>query len=162
MLKLGRKVEYGLMALLHMGTLPEGDVAAAREIAEHYNIPPEILGKVLQSLKRARLLRSVQGAHGGYRLARPLANIVIGEVMEALDGPIQIATCVCYGDTECDQIRSCNIKSLLTRFRLQLQDFLYSMPLSTVREDEDNDQITGMTVRAAVRIPQQRQKAKST
>jgi Rrf2 family protein len=155
MLKLGRKVEYGLMALLHIAEIPDDSLVPAREIAEAYSIPPEILGKVLQALKRAGIVMSTKGARGGYRLSRPLDRIAVGEVMEALDGPIQIAACNCYDlDHDCDQEKTCNIKNLVSQFRRQLHDFVYGMPLSVARTGLPNPGVTLLrkeTVNAAVK-----------
>ena len=70
MLKLSKKVEYGLISMMHMDSVQSGDLATARKLSEHYNIPGELLGKVLQSLAKGRLIVAAQGAKGGYRLAR--------------------------------------------------------------------------------------------
>ena len=69
-LKVPKKVEYGLIALVHISSCdPEIPVSRA-QIAESNRLPVELLGKVLQELNRAGLISSVQGVRGGYRLAR--------------------------------------------------------------------------------------------
>jgi Rrf2 family protein len=132
MLKLSKKVEYGLISMMHMDARHNGDLATAREISELYNIPAELLGKVLQSLARARLIQSVQGAHGGYRLMRPANEVTLGAVVEAVEGPVQIAEC--QGDPACcNQFSNCNIKKPVFQVQQQLLKYMYGLPLSTFR-----------------------------
>ena len=71
MLRLSKKSDYALIAMKHLATRPDAAARrSAREISEAYDIPLELLAKVLQRLVRARLLVSVQGTRGGYRLGR--------------------------------------------------------------------------------------------
>ena len=70
MLRLSKKADYGLIAMRHLALLPETLASSAREIAEQYDIPVELLAKVLQRLSRQGLLVSHQGTRGGYHLAR--------------------------------------------------------------------------------------------
>ncbi len=70
MLRLSKKADYALLAMRHLAAQTDRDAVSAREVAEAYDIPPELLAKVLQQLARAGLLESHQGIHGGYVLAR--------------------------------------------------------------------------------------------
>src|SRR5262252_5778108 len=92
MFRLSKKSDYGLIALKHLAQHNEESISA-REIAAHYNIPAELLAKVLQRLARKGLLTSQQGINGGYVLAKDPANISIVDVVEALEGPISITPC---------------------------------------------------------------------
>ena len=69
MLRLSKKADYALMAMKHLATRTDLASASAREIAEQYDIPVELMAKVLQRLARRGLLTSHQGTRGGYRLA---------------------------------------------------------------------------------------------
>ena len=75
MLRLSKKADYALMALKHLAADASHGTASAREIAEQYDIPLELLAKVLQQLTRRGLLLSQMGIHGGYHLARPTTTI---------------------------------------------------------------------------------------
>mgnify|MGYP001226087407 CR=1 FL=1 len=131
MLKLSKKVEYALIALKHMSELRGDDLASAREIAEQYHVPYDILGKVMQSLNRADLVESIQGARGGYRLRLPLSEVTLGQVIEAIDGPVQVVPCA--GDHySCRQESSCNIKKPINQLQSQLQTFVFSLTLDTL------------------------------
>ena len=70
MLRLSKKAEYALMALKDLASRPEAEAASAREIAERYGIPIELMAKVLQRLVRQDLLASQHGTRGGYQLSR--------------------------------------------------------------------------------------------
>ena len=95
MLKLSKKADYGLMALQHIASVQFGDVTRARvvntkEIAEEYNIPVELLAKVLQTLSKNGLIESHNGPKGGYLLAKTPQEVTIARVLESLEGPLGI------------------------------------------------------------------------
>ena len=87
MLRLSKKTDYALMAMKHLASDPGRRAATAREIAERYDIPIELMAKVLTRLVRSGLLVSHQGSHGGYELAQPPAATSVAAVLEAIDGP---------------------------------------------------------------------------
>lgn len=132
MVKLTRKAEYGLIALLHIDARRDGGLVTAKEIAENYQLPAELLGKVLQSLAREGLVESVQGAKGGYRLSTPIEEVSLGEVIEKLEGPIVITPC-CDGSMDCRQVNSCNIRSPVQRIQEEVREFFYALSLSNFR-----------------------------
>ena len=87
MLRLSKKSDYALMSMKHLAARSDGGASSsAREISEAYDIPLELLAKVLQRLVRARLLVSVQGTRGGYRLARHAAMISVADVIQDFSG----------------------------------------------------------------------------
>ena len=69
MLKFSKKTEYAVIAVMDMAVADNGELITAKDLSEKYNLPRELLGKVLQSLARDRLIISQQGVKGGYRLA---------------------------------------------------------------------------------------------
>ncbi|PYQ82993.1 MAG: hypothetical protein DMG03_15490 [Acidobacteria bacterium] len=91
MLRLSKKADYALMAMKHLalrGDRSSHATASAREIAELYDIPIELMAKVLQRLVRRGLLASQQGTRGGYQLARTPTLISVADVIQAIDGPL--------------------------------------------------------------------------
>ena len=86
MIKLGKKVQYGLVALVHLDRVAPGTRVSTRDLSERYGIPEPHLGKVLQRMGRAKLLRSVQGVQGGYELACRLDALKLGTLMRAVEG----------------------------------------------------------------------------
>jgi Rrf2 family protein len=116
MLRLSKKADYALLAMRHMATHADRGAMSARELAEAYAIPPELLAKVLQKLVRARLLDSHQGIRGGYGLGRPPAGISVADVIQAVDGPLTVTACS-EQDHSCDQYTRCNIRDPLWQIK---------------------------------------------
>ena len=114
MLKLSKKVDYGLIALMHLARSGEGSSWSAREISRTYDIPGGLLAKVLQKLGRANIVSSQHGTKGGYTLSRPAESIKALEVVEAIEGPVFLAQCF-SSEGDCLQYEKCNLKSPLQR-----------------------------------------------
>jgi Rrf2 family protein len=114
MLRLSKKTDYALMAMKHLASDRQHRAATAREIAERYDIPIELMAKVLTRLVRSGLLVSHQGSHGGYELARPPAATSVAAVLEAIDGPLTMTACA---HSECDQFSKCIVRDPLRRIR---------------------------------------------
>jgi len=117
MFRLSKKSDYGLIALKHLAQHNDESVSA-REIAAQYNIPAELLAKVLQKLVRKGLLVSQQGTNGGYVLAKDPATISIVDVVEALEGPISITPCE-RGD-DCQQLQMCSVRDPLLKIKAKV------------------------------------------
>ena len=135
MIKLTKKVEYGLISLLHIATSGGHKLITTKEIAHHYHIPAEALGKVLQALAKGQLVESIQGVKGGYRLSKSLDSIVFGEVIEALEGPIHLTPCTCKNYI-CYQEPFCNIKEPVFHFQDQLMKFIYGLSLDSFQNKQ--------------------------
>jgi Rrf2 family protein len=88
-MKLSRASAYALQALIHMAALKDNPIVASHLVAQARGIPEKFLLKVLKPLVAARLLQSLKGPNGGYRLAKPTKAITLLEVVEAVDGPIR-------------------------------------------------------------------------
>jgi len=116
MLRLSKRTDYALIAMRHLALNTDRSSSSAREIAEAYNVPVELLAKVLQRLVRQGLLASHQGINGGYELARPAARISVANVIEAIDGPLTVTACS-EVDESCDQFTRCNIRDPLWRIK---------------------------------------------
>ena len=87
-MRLTLRSEYALLALVHLGRRPAGELVSAGDIARAQRIPPRYLEQILLALKRARLVRSVKGRGGGFQLAREPGAISLAEVVRLLDGPL--------------------------------------------------------------------------
>ena len=93
MLKLTRKVEYALIALRHMQAMKPEKLTSAKEIAEAYGLPQQLLAKTLQQMARDRIIEAVQGPSGGYRILSNLDKISLKDFFEKLEGPLGIMDC---------------------------------------------------------------------
>lgn len=135
MLKLGKKVEYGLMALMHMDTTDGVSLSTAGQISARHKIPVQLLRKILQALTRAGLIESVHGVKGGYRLARPLSGIRLDQVIEALEGPVHVAACQ-ESPVRCAQALTCTIRRPIRRVQREMMRYLGGIYLSKFRDGE--------------------------
>src|SRR6202041_2054516 len=111
---LTKKADYGLMALKYLAEQTGRSAHSAKDIAEAYHIPAQLLAKILQTLARAGILVSHAGTNGGYALARAAADISTFEVIRAIDGPLFITSCVTIHGA-CDLAGHCTIKEPLRK-----------------------------------------------
>jgi Rrf2 family protein len=116
MLRLSKKADYALMAMKHLALRGDASSTSAREIAEAYDIPVELMAKVLQRLVRRGLLASQHGTRGGYVLARAATQISVADVIQAVDGPVAVTAC--SPDNEvCEQYSKCSVRDPLWRIK---------------------------------------------
>jgi Rrf2 family protein len=144
MLRLTKKADYGLMALkylaeranmgAHTGSARFGAAQSAKDIAEAYHIPPQLLAKILQTLTKAGILVSHAGTNGGYALARAAHDISAFEVIRAIDGPLFITSCITIHGT-CDLHGHCTIKEPLRKVNDSIKDLLSGIRISDLVED---------------------------
>jgi Rrf2 family protein len=92
-MRMSEGVEWALHCCTVLATLPEGQALPASRLAEFHEVPPAYLAKHLQALAAAGITRSVAGPHGGYRLARPPAEISVLDVVLAVDGDATAFRC---------------------------------------------------------------------
>ena len=135
MLRLSKRTDYALISMKHLALRPEsGASSSAREISESYDIPLELLAKVLQRLVRAGLLLSVQGTRGGYRLGRSAASISVADVIQAVDGPVTVTACS-PDDHTCDQYTKCSIRDPLWKLKNRILDALTTVTVAEMAAD---------------------------
>ena len=147
MLRLSKKADYALMAMKHLALRGDRGSSSAREIAEQYDIPVELMAKVLQRLVRRGLLASQQGTRGGYHLARGPALISVAHVIEAIDGPVTVTACSTDEGT-CDQYAKCNVRDPLWRVRERILSALGECTIAELAADVPP--VTEPVARAAV------------
>ena len=116
MLRLSKKADYALMAMKHLALHADGASASARGIAEAYDIPVELMAKVLQRLARSGLVQSLQGTRGGYRLARQTAQISVADIIQAIDGPLTVTACSTEAEN-CGQYSKCSVRDPLWKIK---------------------------------------------
>lgn len=122
MLQLSKKVEYGLIALRHMAMKP-GQVYTAKEIAKEYDIPFELLAKVLQKLARSGVVRSLQGVRGGYSLARRPNEMTVSHIIHVIEEERpMVAECFSDGADSCYLFGNCTIRKPLGKLQRNLKD----------------------------------------
>ena len=134
---LTRKGKYGLKALVHLSRLPAGQLAFIGEIAASNNIPKKFLDAILAELRNAGFVQSRKGKVGGYRLARPAAEIKVGHVIRVLDGPLAPFPCASrtrYEPCEdCDEA-TCQVRHMMLEVRNAIATVLDNRSLEEMRD----------------------------
>ena len=132
------KTEYGIVSMVYMARHAGKGVLSIKEIASHENYPVSYIEKILQALKRAKLVVSQQGNHGGYKLARKPSEITLKDVIEALEGNTFELFCApeTRADIVCTHFCLCGIKPVWRKTRELLDKFYGSITLEMMTKNE--------------------------
>jgi Rrf2 family transcriptional regulator, iron-sulfur cluster assembly transcription factor len=130
-LRLTRGGEYAVRAMAYLARFPDGHVASLRDIGVAQDIPESFLAKILQSLVHRGLAISQRGAHGGFALARPAAEITLRDVIEAVDGPISLNQCVLWPE-DCDRSGDCEVRCAWVQAQERLMSVLDTITLASL------------------------------
>ena len=144
------KAEYGVRVMAHLARREDDSPVSLGSIAEAEGLPLAYLEHLVQRLRRAGLVESRRGAHGGYSLARPAAGVTMAEVVEALEGviaPIECITaspdgalvCAREGDPGHDP---CPTKLLWTRVQGSIVRTLRDLTLADLVQPDANSTTT--------------------
>ena len=123
-LRLTNAADYAILAMIHMACLPDETIALRTEIAQAYHIPPSFMAKILRALVRARLLRSTRGVHGGFSLARPATEITLLDVVEAIEGPLALTSCMGGEIDGCEWSAECPAHPVWARVQDKMAEIL--------------------------------------
>jgi len=134
MLRFTKRADYGLMAIHYIAVNDGLGAVSAKRIAEEFAIPPELLAKILQRLAKRRLIVSQNGPKGGYVLARPQSEISVGQVVRALEGPINIVSC--FDHAGCPQEERCNLRRPVQKIQAAISQVLDSMSLAELASED--------------------------
>jgi Rrf2 family protein len=98
--------EYAIRAAIDIATRPEGENVLASQLGEALGIPTHYLSKILQQLVRARVLTSLRGRQGGFKLARPPAKIKLKEIVAPFEDLRKYEECI-LGQAVCSEAGAC-------------------------------------------------------
>lgn len=110
-MQITRQADYAVRAVLYLARASNAERSATSTVAKEQNIPRSFLAKIISQLSIAGLLHTSRGARGGVTLARDAQEITLLEVIEAIDGPIQLNACV-EGKGVCSFEDNCPIRSV--------------------------------------------------
>lgn len=127
MLRLSKKVEYGILALQYLAE-NEDSLKTAKEMAEELNISFEFLAKTLQTLKRKGLVSTIQGMKGGYTLNNSPDQISLMEIISSLESHPEIVECA--NSDNCEREEYCSIKSPMHVIQKKINHIFTEMTLS--------------------------------
>lgn len=111
-LKISRKIDYGLRAMIFLASIPPGEIVPFREIARRMQIPAEFAAKILKTLATKGLVHATRGKLGGYSLTKPVSEISFLDVIEAVEGPVVVNLCLEHGGESCKLTPSCTMYSV--------------------------------------------------
>jgi FeS assembly SUF system regulator len=107
---------------------------SAAQLAAETGLPVPTAQKLVSRLTAAGLLRSVRGAGGGFRLARPAAAITLADIVEALEGPIALTACVEHGRHDCTLEDACMVRPHWPAINAAMRGALAQVPLTQLVE----------------------------
>jgi Rrf2 family protein len=134
MLKLTKKSDYGLIAMKHLAECAHLGACSAKDLAEAYGLPQEALAKILQQLARAKLVAPQRGTNGGYMLARDAGEISAFEVIQAIEGPLFLTSCVTVRGA-CGRSGHCTVRGPLQQVGRSIEAVLSRMTILEMTRD---------------------------
>jgi Rrf2 family iron-sulfur cluster assembly transcriptional regulator len=136
-MKLSTRARYALRMMVEISRQATEDSPALslKEIAETMDVSRRYLEQLAIALKNAVLVRGKQGKGGGYRLARPAGDILVGEIIEASIGPINIVDCVLEPGA-CDKSDECGCRSIYCDINARIADTLNDLTLEDLAEKD--------------------------
>ena len=130
MLKLSKLTDYAVVILAEMAS-KQGVLVNASELAETTHLPEPTVSKVLKILTRHKIIDSVRGSNGGYRLDKSPQDIDMASVITALEGPILLTQCVDKaGDNCCDRAAKCSVRGKWNPVNAAMQNALENVSLA--------------------------------
>ena len=129
-MKLSTKGRYGLRALVDLAVYSDSEIVSINNIALRQDISESYLAQLFAKLKRAGIVESVRGAAGGYRLAKEMHLITIGDVLRALEGNMDAVDCLGIGeDSTCTSKDYCTSRIVWERINKAINEAIDSMTL---------------------------------
>jgi Rrf2 family protein len=138
-MRLSKRGEYGLRAMISLADHGDQDkpypLVQIKDISERANIPAKFLEQILLALKNAGLLQSKMGFGGGYYLAKPAAEISLGQIVRVLDGPLAPVRCVsqmAYEPCDCPDEQTCGLRMAMGDVRNAIAGILDHTSLADI------------------------------
>jgi Rrf2 family protein len=146
---LSQKAKYALKALCQLARHPEGQLMLVSDIAEREQAPRKFLELILLDLKRHGLVFSQRGKHGGYALAKAPENIMVGEVIRILDGPLAPLPCASLSGyrrcLDCDDEETCAVRSVMRRVRDAMAEIVDNTSIADAAAVADGGVLPALT-----------------
>ncbi|HEX2951453.1 MAG TPA: Rrf2 family transcriptional regulator [Armatimonadota bacterium] len=132
-MKLSTRATYGLRAVMAIAASPAGEPVMIKDIAERQKLPATYLEQLMVPLRKSGLLSATRGAHGGYKLSRPAQTITIREIIEILEGPLELVECA---DITCCGLQpdACALKDLFSEATHAILHVFESVTLAELLE----------------------------
>ncbi|MCB2358906.1 RrF2 family transcriptional regulator [Clostridium estertheticum] len=132
-MKLSTKGRYGVKAMVDLAINYGEQPVSIKSISERQGISEYYLEQLFSSLRKAKLIKSVRGSQGGYLLNRPPVEITVYDIINVLEGPIEISTCL--HDEECTNIDCCATRPLWKKIKNSIDSVTTSINLKDIVSD---------------------------
>lgn len=135
-MKLSTKGRYGVKAMVDLAIHYGSEPVSIKSISERQNISEYYLEQLFSPLRKANLINSVRGSQGGYVLSRAPKDITISDIMEVLEGPIEISNCL--EDNSCNNVDCCATRLLWAKIKNSIDSVTKSTTLQDILDDYSN------------------------
>lgn len=122
--------EYAIRAIVYMAKEPEATYTAT-ELYPHLDAPLKFLAKILQKMARKKILKSQRGVKGGFKIAMPLENLTIVDIIEAVDGAIALNKCL-LTNYDCNREALCPVHPIWEEAQLKLKEALSKKTIADI------------------------------
>jgi len=144
-MKLSTKGRYGTRAMLDLAMYQDGGPVNLKEVAERQGISRRYLEHLMARLASSGLVRSVRGRSGGFVLTRPPSEITVEEVVEALEGPINVADCG-SDPSVCPRVSACVTQEIWNEVSQTIAHYLSQITLEDLYQRQRKRQEAGMAM----------------
>lgn len=132
MIKINKRVEYALIVLKHFQSTNNSELTTARMICEKYHTPFDTTSKVMQIMNSNKILESIQGVKGGYKVAIDLKEINYLQLTEIVEGRKISTTCT---PSKCNMLNTCNITGPIQKLNEYLNHFFMGLSIKQLLEE---------------------------
>ncbi|MBV9490943.1 MAG: Rrf2 family transcriptional regulator [Verrucomicrobia bacterium] len=148
-MRISRKAEYALRALLLMAKAPPTHVHQIQEVSERGNIPVKFLEQILLTLRNEGLLTSKRGVGGGYSLRRRPSEMVVLDIIELLDGPIAPLPCALERSVDacgCPDLTLCPLRPLMRQARDTLREIFGNKTIQDLLDEARGEHVLAFEI----------------
>ena len=138
-MRIGRRSEYGLTAVLYLASQPTGKLSLRDEIARRCHIPKTFLAQILSRLRHHGILGSVRGKKGGYFLKAEPGRLSLADVLEALEGPIMLIRTIEHEEGENADFLNSRVRGFFSRLQTRGYALLKSMKIAEMISKTENE-----------------------
>ena len=132
-MKLSTRGRYGTRALVELANAYGQDPLSLKEISDRQQIPLKYLEQIAIRLKKAKIIKSIRGPHGGYKLCKPPADLNLLQILEALEGSMCFVKCV-EDRSSCNRIESCGFNELWGMIAQETSSLMSSVTLESMQK----------------------------
>ena len=144
-MKLSTRSRYGLRAMLVLAQYVGDEPVMTKEIADKQNLPVTYLEQLMLTLRKAGLVVATRGAKGGYVLSRSADDMTLCDIVEALEGPLDIADCADVTNC-CQTPDTCALKEVFTEANNSLRAVFSKRTLAQLAEEQRLKEVSGSSM----------------